>query len=256
MGTMLDTVSDPARTFRGLTFDAVAAYGNGRYHNYPAALLEFPRLHLLQIDVSGEGIGNCGDFEPGDMSYDHAGRWASGRLAAGVWRPVIYFSVSNWTRVMASLHGAGVGREDVRIWTAHYTGTEHTCSPACNGHGVAGVDGSADATQWGSSDSNGSLPPIYAHRDIDVSMTADDFWGDAPTPPPFQATLKVGSTGEAVETWQRQMARRGWHIAVNGTYDATHQATCKKFQVEKNNAVRGNVNRETWNTTWTAPITP
>jgi hypothetical protein len=253
VGVMFDTVADPARSFRGLRFDAVAAYGNGRYANYDAARREFPRLHLLKIDVTGAGIGEAGDFEPGDMSYGHAGRWASGRIAAGVFRPVLYFSVSHWREVMSSLQDVGVARSDVRIWTAHYNGKEHLCSSAC---GNFGVTGSADATQWGSSDFPETLPAVYAHRDIDVSMTADDFWGAAPPPPPFKRTLKVGSTGQPVEVWQRQMMRRGWRVPVNGTYDASCQATCKAFQKEKGLGVSGNVNRDTWNTTWTAPITP
>ena len=251
MGTMFDSVGDPAANYRGLQFDAIAAYGNGSYANYNKARAQFPRVRLLEIDVSGAGIGNAGDFEPGDMSYPHAGRWASGRLAAGVWRPVIYFSVSHWNEIMGSLAKFGVDRSEVRIWTAHYTGREHRCSASCG----FGVTGSADATQWGSSDINGTLPPIYAHRDIDVSLTAGDFWGDAPTPPPFNRALKVGSTGHDVEVWQRQMKRRGWHIPVNGIYDASSAALCKAFQKEKDLTVTGQVNKQTWTATWTAPIT-
>ena len=51
------------------------------------------------------------------------------------------------------------------------------------------------------------------------------------------------------------MARRGWHIAVNGTYDAASEAICKAFQKEKALRVTGTVNGETWNAAWTAPIT-
>ena len=52
--------------------------------------------------------------------------------------------------------------------TAHYNGSEHLCSSACG----FGVTGSADATQWGSSDHPETLPSIYAHRDIDVSIVS------------------------------------------------------------------------------------
>jgi hypothetical protein len=249
---MFDTVDDPASTFRGLVFDAVAAYGNGRFANYDRARREFPRLHLLEIDVSGAGIGNAGDFEPGDMSYPHAGQWARARIAAGVWRPVLYFSASHWVEVMASLQASGIARSDVRIWTAHYNGSEHLCSSACG----FGINGTADATQWGSSDAPGTLPSIYAHRDIDVSLTADDFWGATPVPPPFQRPLKAGSTGQAVQLWQRQMKRRGWHIPLTATYDDASAHVCKQFQAEKGLKATGNVNRDTWNATWAAPITP
>jgi hypothetical protein len=172
MGTMFDTVDDPARTFHGLEVEAVAAYGNGNPTNFPAAKSEFPNAHLLEIDVMGEGIGHAGDFENGDMSYAHAGTWAKGRIAAGVQRPVIYFSVANWGEIMAALKAAGVSREHVRIWTAHYDRGQHICSPSCG----FGVTGTADATQWGSPPPVGKLPPPYAGRNIDVSMTSDTFF--------------------------------------------------------------------------------
>jgi hypothetical protein len=168
MTTMLDTVGDPRATFEGLKVEAVAAYGNGRYENYAKAKAEFPHVPALEIDVSGQGIGDAGDFENGDMPYSEAGRWAAGRMRAGVKRPVIYFSVGDWSAVHASLEAAGVKRSEVRLWTAHYTGHPHLCSSEC---GLAGE--TADATQWGTP---GHLPPPYEGRDVDVSETAADFF--------------------------------------------------------------------------------
>src|SRR6185503_5891979 len=133
MGTMLDTTDpSPAATFSGLPFDAVAAYVNGIYANYARAKQECGgRKPVLAIDVSGQGVGNTGDFERGDMSPTEAGTWARGRIRAGVKRPIIYTSVSNWSAVMGSLRAVGLSRDDVRIWTAHYTGRSHLCSSAC-----------------------------------------------------------------------------------------------------------------------------
>jgi hypothetical protein len=179
MGTMFDTVEDPAKTFAGLTVEAVAAYGNGKFANFKAAKKEFPHAHVLEIDVSGQGIGNVGDFEVGDMAFSHAGSWAKGRIEAGVHRPVIYFSVSNWKTIMQSLKAAGLERSDVRIWTAHYTGKAHLCSSACG----FGVTGHANATQWASAQEPSTLHPPYDKRIIDVSMTADNFFGGAPSHP-------------------------------------------------------------------------
>lgn len=169
MGTMFDTIGDPAATFHGLTVDQVAAYGNGRYANYSKAKEEFPHAHVLEIDVSGQGIGNAGDFEQFDMAYSEAGSWAKRRIEAGIHRPVIYFSVGNSNGVLESLKAAGVAREHVRIWTAHYTGEPHLCSQHC------GFPGTADATQWATSGPPSSLPHEYAGRNIDISMTADNF---------------------------------------------------------------------------------
>jgi hypothetical protein len=168
---MLDTVGDPRSVFSGLEVQAVAAYGNGRYANYEKARTEFPHVPILEIDVSGQGIGNAGDFERGDMAYSHAGEWAKRRIQAGVHRPVIYFSVSNWQAIEQSLQSTGLHRSDVRVWTAHYTGKPHLCSVECGfGHNEGDH---ADATQWASA---GTLPPPYEHRDVDVSMTAGDFF--------------------------------------------------------------------------------
>lgn len=171
MGTMFDTIDDPRSTFSGLQVEAIAAYGNGRFANYPAAKAEFPHVPILEIDVSGAGIGDAGDFEAGDMPYSEAGRWAAGRIKAGVSRPVVYFSVSSWEPVHASLEAAGLHVTDVRIWTAHYTGMPHLCSASCGyGHDPSHR---ADATQWGTP---GHLPPPYAGRNIDVSETAPGFF--------------------------------------------------------------------------------
>ncbi|HUC01097.1 MAG TPA: hypothetical protein VMS11_14850 [Solirubrobacterales bacterium] len=175
MGTMFDTVNDPKETFAGLEVEAIAAYGNGKFANFKAAKKEFPNVHVLEIDVNGQGIGNVGDFEAGDMDFSHAGSWAKSRIRAGVHRPVIYFSVSNWDTVMSSLRAAGLKRSDVRIWTAHYTGKAHLCSSKCG----FGVEGHANATQWGSADAQGTLPPPYAGHVIDVSKTSPDFFGAA-----------------------------------------------------------------------------
>ncbi len=195
MGTMFDTVDDPKHVFAGLTVEAVAAYGNGMFANYDNAKAEFPHAHILKIDVSGAGIGEAGDFEPGDMSPGRAGSWAKERINAGVHRPVVYFAVSNWGPVMQSLAAAGIRRGDVRIWTAHYNGTAHLCSSACG----FGVTGTADATQWGSPQAPGTLPPPYAGRNIDVSMTSDGFFSGAPAPtPPPARPLRTGHRSSQV----------------------------------------------------------
>jgi hypothetical protein len=253
MGTMFDTVDDPAQVFAGFNVQAVAAYGNGKFANFTKARAEFPNLNVLEIDVSGQGIGNCGDFEVGDMAISRAGSWAAGRIAAGVKRPVIYFAVSNWRGIMQSLGAAGITRAQVRIWTAHYTGKAHLCSAACG----FGVTGSADATQWASPQQPGSLPPKFAHRNIDLSMTSLNFFGP-PKAPPFpgrKLRQPPSMAGDDVRKWQAQMASRGWLVVVNGTYDAASEHICRQFQEEKGLNITGVVGPATWKAAWTAPIT-
>jgi hypothetical protein len=209
MGIMFDTVNDPRQTFAGLKMDAVAAYANGKYANFKAAKREFPKTHVIEIDVTGEGIGNCGDFEEGDIPYSRAGAWAKQRLAAGVHRPIIYFSASRWGEIMASLKAAGVSRKDVRIWTAHYTGKEHICSPACP---KLGITGKADATQWGSPEPKNTLPPHLADRHLDVSKTGPGFFDGKPGGGPRKAMASTkgkamaGMKGKAMAGGVKAMA--------------------------------------------------
>ena len=257
MGTMFDTTDDPGTTLAGIQVEAVAAYANGKYANYGAAAREFPNANLLEIDVLGQQIGNAGDFEAGDMTYAQAGPWAKARLSQGVARPVIYFQVSSWSAVMQSLASAGVSRTDVRLWTAHYTGQPHLCSAACG----EGVTGAADATQWGSAGAPGTVPSTYGNRNIDVSITADDFWGPAaptPAPPPFPGRILQQPpimNGADVQTWQAQMARRGWAVTVDGQYGPASAGACREFQAQVKLSVDGIVGPQTWAATWTAPIT-
>ncbi len=201
MGTMFDTVNDPGGTFAGLEVEAIAAYGNGKFANFKSAKKQFPAAHVLKIDVSGEGIGNVGDFEAGDIPYAEAGSWAKGRIEAGVHRPVVYFSVSNWGAVMASLAAAGLKKSDVRIWTAHYNGVAHLCSAKCG----FGVTGRAHATQWGSADAHGTLPDPYNGRVIDVSKTSKAFF---PTPNPESVEKEEGSPTPITETSAQKAAKR------------------------------------------------
>jgi peptidoglycan hydrolase-like protein with peptidoglycan-binding domain len=244
MGTMFDTTDDPRHTFAGLHVEAVATYGNGRFANHAAARAEFPHAHLLEIDVRGDGIGNAGDFEAGDMPFSRAGSWAKQRIQAGVERPVIYFSLSNWRAVMQSLQAAGLSRRDVRIWTAHYDGRPHLCSSACG----FGVTGSADATQWASPQGRGTLHGAYAGRNIDVSMTADDFWSAGASRLARQRSrhARLGDSGAVVERLTRRLSyvhsHRSGHPYLDGPrrrFDGETLHALRRFQAEHHLAVDG-----------------
>jgi hypothetical protein len=62
-------------------------------------------------------------------------------------------------------------------------------------------------------------------------------------------------SGNDVHRWQAQMARRGWAIAVNSTYDAAAEHICRQFQEEKGLHVDGVVGANTWRAAWVAPVT-
>ncbi len=74
--------------------------------------------------------------------------------------------------------------------------------------------------------------------------------------PPFPGRLlNVVTNGEDVRTWQQQMANRGWKIAVDGSYGPASKDICIKFQEEKGLAPDGIVGAQTWDATWSAPVT-
>jgi len=58
-----------------------------------------------------------------------------------------------------------------------------------------------------------------------------------------------------VRTWQDKMRSRGWSISVDQIYGPASENVCRQFQSEKGLAVDGLVGQQTWNMTWTAPVT-
>src|SRR6266487_4563491 len=70
----------------------------------------------------------CLDVEPGDATNADAPAWVKRQIARGVYRPVVYTSLSNVNALLRALAAAGISRPQVRLWTAHYTGREHLCA--------------------------------------------------------------------------------------------------------------------------------
>jgi Putative peptidoglycan binding domain/N-acetylmuramoyl-L-alanine amidase len=63
------------------------------------------------------------------------------------------------------------------------------------------------------------------------------------------------SRSSGVRTWQQQMKNRGWKIGVDGIFGNESDGVCRKFQAEKGLAVDGKVGAQTWDRTWSAPVT-
>ena len=160
---------------------AVAGYVNGRWPTYNELVAKFPKAHVLGIAVTSWADAECLDVEPGDATPAVAGAWVKRQEARGVKRPVVYTSVSQAKALIDALAVLGIRRGDVRLWTAHYTGTPHLCSSACG----FGFTGTADATQW--------TDKAYG-RSLDASLVADGFFG-VPAPKPAGSS-EAAPTGE------------------------------------------------------------
>jgi len=144
--------------------DAYGAYVDGNWPTYPAVKTRFPGVPVLSIAVSPAADAECCDCESGDLTPGQVPAWVRRQLTRGVTRPVVYCSASIAGAVLRDLATAGVKREQVRLWSAHYAG-KHICGP-----GVCSYP-QADGTQWRDSapGANGSL--------VDESLLADSFFG-------------------------------------------------------------------------------
>jgi hypothetical protein len=123
---------------------AVACYTSGNWPTYEDSKRRFPKARHLSIAVSSAHDADCLDVEPGDATPQDAPRWVRRQLHRGIKRPVVYASVSSMAGILAQLAAHGIRRDQVRLWTAHYTHHPHRCSPACG----FGLKTTADATQW------------------------------------------------------------------------------------------------------------
>jgi hypothetical protein len=90
--------------------------------------------------------------------------------------------------------------------------------------------------------------------------------GPAPKPPAPAAGEKAPAfpgrllayppavVGDDVETWQKQMKRRGWRITVDRMFGPDSRDICRQFQGEFGLDVDGVVGRDTWRAAWEMPI--
>jgi hypothetical protein len=124
---------------------AVAGYTAGSWPTYWELVKRFPGAQVLDIAIAASYDATCLDVEAGDASPADAPAWVRRQHARGVKRPVLYTSVSQMDELLAMLERAGISRQEVRVWSAHYTFGPHLCGPHSCGelHSTT-----ADATQW------------------------------------------------------------------------------------------------------------
>jgi peptidoglycan hydrolase-like protein with peptidoglycan-binding domain len=130
-----------------------------------------------------------------------------------------------------------------------------------------GVCQHRDLGAWGGnhSDCGNGFPMDYV-----LSMAVDMFGGGSggggTAPPPTTGEkappLHVDYFGQDhnrtcgdVQVWQAQMSGRGWTIDVDGEFGPQSENVCRQFQVDKGLSVDGLVGPQTWETTWSAPVT-
>lgn len=142
--------------------EAVAGYVNGAYPTYLQLRAAFPHAKRLSISVNDQANADCLDVERGDATVGQAAGWVRKQRARGVRRPAVYCSLASAQELVDALAQAGIRRQEIRLWTAHYTHVAHRCGPGC-GYGLASR---AEATQW---------TDRAAGHNLDASLCAPSF---------------------------------------------------------------------------------
>ena len=142
---------------------AVAGYVGGAWPTYAQLASKFPRAKRVSVAVASRYDADVLDVEPGDATPAVVADWVKRQLRRGVKRPGVYCSVSSVRAVLSALSAAGIRRSQIRLWTAHYTGKAHVCSPSCG----FGMTTRADATQF---------TDRALGRNLDESYCTRSFW--------------------------------------------------------------------------------
>jgi hypothetical protein len=141
---------------------AVAGYVGGRWPTFRTLLLRFRHAAHISIAVNSSENADILDIEAGDATPAEAPAWVSRQRARGQHLPGVYHSLSGLQDLLDLLARAGIPRQSLRVWSAHYTGSPHLCGPAC-GFGLRTV---VDATQY---------TDHALHRNLDASLVTQRF---------------------------------------------------------------------------------
>ena len=156
--------------------DAYAGYTSGLFPTWIALSKRFHgKAHLVSIAIDAQHHALCLDVEKGDALPSQAPGWVKTEHGRNVARPIVYASASAMHDIISRLKAAGIGRDQVRIWSAHYGIGKHICGPSVRDCGFP----AADATQWRRGDPHGSDDLAKC----DESLCAEDFF-HTPSPPP------------------------------------------------------------------------
>lgn len=177
--TMFDSI-DVSQLPSGSGY-AYAGYVNGAWPTYSSVVAKFPGHHVLSIAVNAGANADCLDIETGDATPADAAGWYLRQHARGVTRPCLYANASTMGLVIAALKVAGISRNSVRLWSAHYDG-QHICGPSS----CRMLSETVDGTQW---------TFTALGRNLDQSTLAPDFFGAAPIPPKPQPKEKEVQSG-------------------------------------------------------------
>lgn len=221
---------------------AVAAYVDGRFANVPEARKRFPQAHILTIAVFAKDDADCLDIETGDATPAQAAGWVARQFARGVKRPCLYASAGTMQVILESVNAAGISRDTLRLWSAHYTMRSHICGP----HSCKEMTQDADGTQW---------TDRALDRNLDQSLLNDGFFGTGVSYDAITTQMPQLSTGMDDRNLPHWYVRRlqallnyvyGYPCNLTGTYDAMTANAVRMVQGRYGLTQDGICGKDTW----------
>jgi hypothetical protein len=144
---------------------AYAGYVDGQWPTWDELRAWAPRARLVSIAVHPASRALILDVESGDAGPQDVAGFVRAGHERGLWAPGFYTSLVNVGEVLDRLHSAGIPRNRFRVWTAHWTGVAHLCSPAC----APTMNTTAGATQYlGASPSTHFDVSVCSHRFLPI----------------------------------------------------------------------------------------
>jgi peptidoglycan hydrolase-like protein with peptidoglycan-binding domain len=124
------------------------------------------------------------------------------------------------------------------------------------GHSDPGANWPLDKVlEWAGSSSS-TPPPETSDGTAPAFPYPSTHYLGQPSPPPECHSGYYGEPDHSnVRKWQTQMATRGWNITTDGYYGNQSETVCRQFQAEKGLVSDGLCGPQTWEKSWSAPIT-
>ena len=203
---MYDTIYNDQFPAGAAAYAAYVDGGIGDQPNYAYIVSKFPKAQHLSVALFSENNADALDVEPGASTPSDIPSWYAAQRKRGIQRPCVYASASTMnSEILPVLSGAGIARNTVRLWTAHYEVGEHICGPdSCGALSI-----NADGTQWTPNAAvNGQT------LDLDQSLLLDNFFS-TDSNVTTEAELQSGSLnlGKNAKTLIAVPAGTAHHIA-------------------------------------------
>ena len=275
IGAQTSSLPRGAQIYAGYsTGSGIVPWTASQFAKYATAL--GPCLRICQDPSASDPAADYLDVEYGAATYADCPVWAKRALAsfkAGTRRgqrsPAIYMSGSNVSSVVDALVAGGV-TSGVGLIVANWSITEASAVAdvlaAAGPFPIVGIqfsdpgpyDVNIFSRNWLLNQAGGGVPAPVPVPKPSVAPAfpypATGYLGVTSADPDCHSGFNAADRPH-VETWQRQMAARGWMLSVDGDYGILSQTACESFQQEKGLAVDGKVGPVTWKASWADPVT-